>query len=524
VKLSGGSFGDNFVVAGGSNVILVGVDFRVNGVQVGSGNGIGIPVTVPAGAVISGVFADGSPFAFSSDDQDRLDGTIALQDAFVGSPGQYDFRASTDHLPTGLRNFQTLTVDAGGVVPDNFVAGYGSAVHVQAGGTVGANMEVVGNFMDMTGGNVGDGFDAMDGAMVNISGGTVGNVVDIIRATVNVSGGTLSGGVNVKSGSTLNVSGGSVGNATMSNGASLNLSNGTLVTGGATASTVSITGGEITNTFNFGAGTVGTIAGGTMDGVVEALNGSTVSITGGQFKSTLSPDFGSHTTITGGTLLKGLNMRGQVTVSGNPLLAGFTVANSGDLKIAGGTFTGVRRMMASGEVDLYGSQFLLNNVPVSGLALNQPFTLTTRAGMTLSGLLASGAPFSFVLNFTNPQSNDFFSTTGKLTLTLILPGDFNHNGIVDAADYIVWRNSLSQSVSVGSGADGNFDGVVDNLDFAVWQSNFGRTLAGNGSGSSALSSVPEPASYLLVMAAIAILLIFRPGQALSRFWPLRNSR
>jgi hypothetical protein len=370
-------------------------------------------------------------------------------------------------------------------------------------------LEVVGAYMDMTGGSVGERFDAMDGALVKVSGGTVGSDVDIIRATVNVAGGTLSGGVNVVSGSTLNVSGGSVGSATMSNGATLNLSNGTMGSGAATDSTVSITGGEITNTFSFGAGSIGAISGGTMDGAVGALNGSTVSITGGQFKSTLSPDFGSHATITGGTLSKGLNMRGLVTISGNPLVAGFTVGTSGDLKIAGGTFTGVRRLMASGEVDLYGTQFLLNNVPVSGLALNQPLTLTTRGGMTLSGLLASGSPFSFVLNFANPQSNDFFSTLGKLTLTLMLPGDFNHNGIVDASDYIVWRDSLGHSVTNGTGADGNFDGVVDALDFAVWQSNFGHTAADNGSGSSALSSVPEPTSAFLAVAALLALLFVR---------------
>jgi hypothetical protein len=135
--------------------------------------------------------------------------------------------------------------------------------------------------------------------------------------------------------------------------------------------------------------------------------------------------------------------------------------------------------------------------------------LTTRAGMTLSGLLASGAPFSFVLNFANPQSNDFFSTMGKLTLTLMLPGDFNHNGVVDASDYIVWRDSLGHSVTNGTGADGNFDGVVDALDFAVWQSNFGHTAAGNGSGSWALSSVPEPSGAFLAVGAFLALLFVR---------------
>ena len=509
VKLSGGSFGDNFVAAGGSNVLQNGTDFRVNGVQVWGGNGVRIPVDVPAGAVISGVFADGSPFAFSAGDQDGLDGAFSLQETLVGSPGQYDFRASTDHLPTGLRNFQTLTVDAGGVVPDNFVAGYGSVVHVQPGGMVGANLEVVGAYMDMTGGSVGERFDAMDGAMVNISGGTIGSDVDIVRATVNVTGGMLSYGAKLKSGSTLNVSGGSIGDVTASSGANLNLSNGTIGSAVVSSSTVSITGGNITGNLTFDTGATGTVSGGTITGAVGLNKGCRISISGGQFNSTLSPDLQSTANITGGTLSKGLTTRGLVNVSGNPLVGGFTVGTAGDLKIAGGTFTGARRLMASGEVDLYGTQFLLNNVPVSGLALNQPSTLTTRGGMTLSGLLASGAPFSFVLNFTNPQSNDFFSTTGKLTLTLMLPGDFNHNGIVDAADYTVWRNALGQSVANGSGADGNFDGVVDGLDYGVWQNNFGHKLSGSGSGAGGNVAVPEPSSVFLAAAATLAVLLFR---------------
>ena len=46
-----------------------------------------------------------------------------------------------------------------------------------------------------------------------------------------------------------------------------------------------------------------------------------------------------------------------------------------------------------------------------------------------------------------------------LTATSMLPGDYNHNGVVDAADYIVWRNSLGQSIAAGTGADGNGDGL-----------------------------------------------------------------
>ena len=44
-----------------------------------------------------------------------------------------------------------------------------------------------------------------------------------------------------------------------------------------------------------------------------------------------------------------------------------------------------------------------------------------------------------------------------------LLGDYNHNGIVDAADYTVWRDSFGQSGS-NLAADGDHDGVVDSAD------------------------------------------------------------
>ena len=60
--------------------------------------------------------------------------------------------------------------------------------------------------------------------------------------------------------------------------------------------------------------------------------------------------------------------------------------------------------------------------------------------------------------------------------SLYLPGDFNADGVVSAADYTLWRNSLGSTVPPGVDADGNGDGKIDALDYAVWKSNFGATM------------------------------------------------
>jgi endonuclease/exonuclease/phosphatase family metal-dependent hydrolase len=74
-------------------------------------------------------------------------------------------------------------------------------------------------------------------------------------------------------------------------------------------------------------------------------------------------------------------------------------------------------------------------------------------------------------------------------VTAIIPGDYNRDGIVDAADYIVWRKTDSA----------NIQGYLD------WRANFGRLA---GSGQTFGATVPEPATALHIL--VAALLLGRP--------------
>jgi hypothetical protein len=75
-------------------------------------------------------------------------------------------------------------------------------------------------------------------------------------------------------------------------------------------------------------------------------------------------------------------------------------------------------------------------------------------------------------------------------------GDYNGNHQVDAADYVVWRNTLSQTVSSGSGADGNQSGTVDAGDYDFWRARFGNAAGG---GASSEPGIPEPSTLLLLL-------------------------
>jgi hypothetical protein len=90
--------------------------------------------------------------------------------------------------------------------------------------------------------------------------------------------------------------------------------------------------------------------------------------------------------------------------------------------------------------------------------------------------------------------------------------DFNFNGIVDAADYIVWRNSLGQS-GVGLTADGNGDRIVNDVDYAFWRKRFGAAATSTAAGGeSAAATIAEPvgAASLVVCTLALMRLRFRP--------------
>ncbi len=78
-----------------------------------------------------------------------------------------------------------------------------------------------------------------------------------------------------------------------------------------------------------------------------------------------------------------------------------------------------------------------------------------------------------------------------------LAGDYNQNGIVDAADYTVWRNNLGGTTSL---PNDDTPGVGPD-DYIRWKINFGQT-AGSGSGAIANAAVPEPATAAMLFLAM----------------------
>ena len=71
-----------------------------------------------------------------------------------------------------------------------------------------------------------------------------------------------------------------------------------------------------------------------------------------------------------------------------------------------------------------------------------------------------------------------------------LPGDFNHDNVVNQADYLVWRKGLGTTF------------IPD--DFNIWRSHFGQSV-GHGSGLVESAMVPEPMALSLVVLGCVML-------------------
>jgi hypothetical protein len=99
----------------------------------------------------------------------------------------------------------------------------------------------------------------------------------------------------------------------------------------------------------------------------------------------------------------------------------------------------------------------------------------------------------------------FADVTPHTPAVVGVPGDYNDNDVVDAADYVAWRNSPATLTNEGASP-----GVVNQADYDFWRTRFGATsAAGAGLG----AAVPEPATIALIAFACAAMLVLRSGRS-----------
>jgi hypothetical protein len=183
----------------------------------------------------------------------------------------------------------------------------------------------------------------------------------------------------------------------------------------------------------------------------------------------------------------------------------YSIANSGILEIdIGGAMpgTGYDVVNATGQVNLDGRLRVRSINAGTGIftpTVGQQFSVLSSSN-TINGAFDTTTTTSVVsgtLVEWQVQQSASSVTLQATALTELLAGDYNGNGVVDAADYVVWRDTLGSIYLEG---DGDRNGMVDANDYAVWRANFGR-MTGATAGLPSSASVPEPPSLLLLLLA-----------------------
>jgi autotransporter-associated beta strand protein len=162
------------------------------------------------------------------------------------------------------------------------------------------------------------------------------------------------------------------------------------------------------------------------------------------------------------------------------------IADTAYLNLAGGNAAGVAD---DGYIDLEAGV----NETVGGLMLGGVIIPGGTYGST-----ASGAFGNVLLANMGINPDEYFAGTGTVTNAVNgVPGDYNGNGTVDAADYVRWR--------AGGPLLNDFTPGVGPEDYTFWRSRFGATTnPGSGLGGGA---VPEPPTLALAGLVVSLLIV-----------------
>ncbi|MCI0332281.1 MAG: autotransporter-associated beta strand repeat-containing protein [Planctomycetes bacterium] len=207
-------------------------------------------------------------------------------------------------------------------------------------------------------------------------------------------------------------------------------------------------------------------------------------------------------TVNGGTLGGSGSVSGSVVVNNNAHLApgasieslgvGSLTLNSGSiLDIELGTPGTSDFIDVTGALALNGGSMILTDVGGMGAGTYNLIDYATLSG-SVANLGAPTGPAGYNYNLIDTGSLIQLSVTA---IPVGVPGDFNDDGTVDGADYVLWRKVNGTVYDLPN--DDNIVGPVGAAHYALWLNHFGETESGSGGQNGA---VPEPSA-----AALAVL-------------------
>ena len=176
-------------------------------------------------------------------------------------------------------------------------------------------------------------------------------------------------------------------------------------------------------------------------------------------------------------------------------MAGDLTLTSGAVEIELSSEDHADSLLVDGDVLLGGS---LNLVPIDGFAPEVGDSWHIIAAGGIAGEFDSITPGYFV----ETQGNNLMLFVGDGP-PIVLAGDYNDDGVVNAADYVVWRNSIEGGSPLSNETAST--GIVDAADYTAWRANFGAT--NRGRSSIVAATVPEPTGLVLFATVFGPLVV-----------------
>jgi hypothetical protein len=184
--------------------------------------------------------------------------------------------------------------------------------------------------------------------------------------------------------------------------------------------------------------------------------------------------------------------------------SGFNNNNWTTTDVLGFANTGVNAQATTLGAQFRFTSMAPNSYAISLIRKSDGQVLLRRAGL-LSSLGAGSIDTLEILMFGNGSGNGLMGSGGlptgerefffnnlqidRVANTALLSGDYNNDGIVDAADFVVWRDGL------------NIIYTQEHLE--IWRAHFGQTVPASGdyNQKGPVDAVPEPTSIILIFTS-----------------------
>jgi autotransporter-associated beta strand protein len=266
--------------------------------------------------------------------------------------------------------------------------------------------------------------------------------------------------------------------------------------------TITLDGSKTVGTFTFDSPYSYTISPGSGGSLVINNSGLAASFTSSQGNHTIAAGMQLNTNLGAAITTGTFTISGVVSGGGGLVKTGagtlaLTNANTytGNTSVQGGTLrTNGHYLADSADLFLSSGATLQLNFTGNPDVIDSFFINGVEQYQGIWGPIGSGAEFTTAL----------LTGAGRLqVMTGPLAGDFNDDGSIDAADYVLWRK--------------NFGSPFTQTDYNNWRKNFASPSAGNSPAamsSDAWSTIPEPASACIFLIGSFAVLLYWPNARL----------